>query len=188
MSDKNNFTDLFLEEMVLLLPRLWRFAVTQTRQKTLAEDLVQQTCQRALERRAQFQPGTRQDHWMFSIMSSLWKNHLRAEKLRLGIGRVEAADLWDEEQLSGIDDGLMHSRLLSAILELPVWQREVVTLVYIEELSYRQASDALSIPLGTVMSRLAAAKVALAGKLNANPDPLKKEHAQTSGSHHVKRI
>jgi RNA polymerase sigma-70 factor, ECF subfamily len=183
VSKKNNFTDLFLEEMVVLLPRLWRFALAQTRQRGLAEDLVQQTCQRALEKRTQFQPGTRQDYWMFAIMSSLWKNYLRGEKLRRGLGRVEASELWDDGQVADIDDALLHSQLLRAVLELPGWQREVVTLVYIEGLSYRQASETLAIPLGTIMSRLAAAKTALAAKLNT---PW--EETQIERSYHGKRL
>ncbi len=158
-----------------LLPRLWRFALAQTRQRGLAEDLVQQTCQRALEKRGQFTPGTRQDHWMFAIMSSLWKNTLRGEKLRRGLGRVEASDLCDDGRISEIDEALLHSQLLRAVLELPEWQREAVMLVYVEELSYRQASETLAIPIGTVMSRLASAKTALAAKFSAPGDDARKD-------------
>ena len=152
--------------MVALLPRLWRFAMSQSRQRILAEDLVQQTCQRALERRPQFVPGTRLDHWMFAILVSVWKNYLRAEKVRRGLGTVDASDLWDESQIGKADDIILKSQLITAVTSLPDWQRAPVFLVYVEHLSYQDAANVLDIPLGTVMSRLAAAKIALAAKLN----------------------
>jgi RNA polymerase sigma-70 factor, ECF subfamily len=152
--------------MVALLPRLWRFAMSQSRQRILAEDLVQQTCQRALERRPQFIPGTRLDHWMFAILASVWKNHLRAEKVRRGLGTVDAADLWDDGQIGKADEAILKSQLITSVTSLPEWQRNPVFLVYVEQLSYQDAADVLDIPLGTVMSRLAAAKTALAAMLN----------------------
>ena len=158
-----------------LLPRLWRFALAQCRQKNLAEDLVQQTCQRALERRVQFEPGTRLDHWMFAILASLWKNHLRSEKIRRGLGSVDANDLWDDGQITKADEAIMHSQLLRAVLELPQWQRELVTLVYVEQMSYKEAAFVLDIPLGTVMSRLASAKTTLAARLHGA------DHQQSAG-------
>jgi RNA polymerase sigma-70 factor, ECF subfamily len=164
--NEKNISDAFLDEMVALLPRLWRFAMSQSRQRIVAEDLVQQTCQRALERRSQFVPGTRLDHWMFAILASVWKNHLRAEKVRRGLGTLDAADLWDDGQIGQADDAILKSQLMTAVTALPEWQRGPVFLVYVEQLSYQEAAEVLDIPLGTVMSRLAAAKAALAAKLN----------------------
>jgi RNA polymerase sigma-70 factor, ECF subfamily len=163
---KNKSADVFLEEMVALLPRLWRFALSLSRQKVLAEDLVQQTCERALERRGQFAAGTRLDHWMFAILSNLWKNHLRSEKIRRGLGSIDAEDLWDDGQIARAEEAILLSQLQQAVLELPSWQREPVVLVYVEQVSYKEAADILDLPLGTVMSRLAAAKTALAARLN----------------------
>jgi RNA polymerase sigma-70 factor, ECF subfamily len=158
--------DAFLDEMVALLPRLWRFAMSQSRQRTLAEDLVQQTCQRALERRTHFMDGTRLDHWMFAILASVWKNQLRADKVHRGLGTVDAADLWDDGQIGKADEAILKSQLVNAVTTLPDWQRAPVFLVYVEQMSYQDAADVLDIPLGTVMSRLAAAKIALAALLN----------------------
>jgi RNA polymerase sigma-70 factor, ECF subfamily len=168
VKSKNNCQDLFLGEMVALMPRLWRFAVSLSRQKALAEDLVQQTCERALERREQFSLGTRLDHWMFAIMSSLWKNHLRSERVRMGNGFVSAEDVIEDSQYAQIENSLLRSQLHRAVLELPLWQREAVLLVYVEDLSYKDAAQTLNLPLGTIMSRLAAAKLILASKLNPN--------------------
>jgi RNA polymerase sigma-70 factor, ECF subfamily len=152
--------------MVALLPRLWRFALSQARQRVVAEDLVQQTCQRALERRQQFMPGTRLDYWMFAILVSIWRNHIRAEKVRRGLGAVGAEELWDDGRIGQADEAILRSQLMSAVAALPDWQREAVFLVYVEHLSYQEAADLLELPLGTVMSRLASAKLALAAKLN----------------------
>jgi RNA polymerase sigma-70 factor, ECF subfamily len=165
ISDKKN-SDSLNAGMISMLPRLWRFAVTLSRQRALAEDLVQQTCQRALERRHQFETGSQLDHWLFSIMSSIWKNHLRAEKVRRGIGVIDAVELWDDRNVVEIEQSLMQSKMQSAVAELPLWQRETILLVYVEEMSYQEAATALNIPIGTVMSRIAAAKLALAAKLN----------------------
>lgn len=177
MRNEKKTRDAFLDEMVALLPRLWRFAMAQSRQKSLAEDLVQQTCQRALERRHQFMPGTRLDHWMFAILVSMWKNYLRAEKVRRGLGTVDAADLWDDGQVGKADDAILRSQLMNAVTSLPEWQRNPVFLVYVEHLSYQDAAGVLDVPLGTLMSRLAAAKTALAAILNPSAPPLPQDRS-----------
>jgi RNA polymerase sigma-70 factor, ECF subfamily len=63
-----------------LLPRLWRFCLVLSGNRSVADDLVQATCLRALEREDQFQPGTRLDRWLFRIAQTVWLNQLRAEK------------------------------------------------------------------------------------------------------------
>lgn len=80
----------FRRELGLLLPRLWRYGWVLSRQKHVAEDLVQATCLRALERAGQFAPGTRLDRWLLSIMHSIWLNELRAQRVRQGQGFVDA--------------------------------------------------------------------------------------------------
>lgn len=66
--------------------RLWRYGLVLSRQRDVADDLVQQTCVRALERAAQFEPGTRLDRWLFSIQHSIWLNEVRSRKVRQGRG------------------------------------------------------------------------------------------------------
>eukprot|EP01036_Dinobryon_divergens_P001691 gene1691-2220_t len=107
---------------------------------------------------------------MFAILSSLWKNHLRAEKIRRGLGSVDAEGLWDDGQIAQAEEAILLSQLQQAVLELPGWQREPVVLVYVEQMSYKEAATILDLPLGTVMSRLAAAKTALAARLNPGTD------------------
>ena len=71
------------------LPRLWRYGVVLSGNRETAEDLVQATCVRALERADQFAPGSRLDRWLFSILRSIWLNEIRARRIRQGRGFVD---------------------------------------------------------------------------------------------------
>jgi RNA polymerase sigma-70 factor (ECF subfamily) len=147
-----------------LLARLWRYALVLSGSKDAADDLVQATCVRAIERAAQFQTGTRMDRWLFSILRSIWFNELRSRRIRLGGGIVDASEALVVDGAHEIETNIVASQVLSAIGRLPEAQREVVLLVYTEGLTYQEAAEAIEIPIGTVMSRLAAARVTI-GKM-----------------------
>lgn len=144
-----------------LLQRLWRFAYTLSHSPDIAEDLVQATCVRALERAEQFQQGTNLDRWVFTILSSIWKNQLRANAIRQGQGHVPAEDVLTIDGRRLADANIELQQVLKQIHGLPEAQRVTVLLVYVEGMSYRDAADVLEIPIGTVMSRLAAARASL---------------------------
>jgi RNA polymerase sigma-70 factor, ECF subfamily len=74
------------------LARLWRYALVLSRARDVADDLVQATCLRAIERADQFVPGTRVDRWLFAILGSIWLNEIRSQRIRQGGGFVDAAD------------------------------------------------------------------------------------------------
>jgi RNA polymerase sigma-70 factor (ECF subfamily) len=74
------------------LGRLWRYSVMLSRSGDTAEDLVQATCLRAIERADQFVPGTHLDRWLITILRSIWLNEKRAARIREGRGFVEAED------------------------------------------------------------------------------------------------
>ncbi|NBA96339.1 RNA polymerase sigma factor [Pseudomonas sp. R5(2019)] len=152
------------------LARLWRYALVLSRQPQLAEDLVQATCVRALERAGQFTPGSRLDHWLFSILRSVWLNELRAQRVRRGQGQVEAEQVLvvDGEQIAQWH--VYASEVLRQVSALPSAQRETLFLAYIEGLGYREVAQLLGVPVGTVMSRLAAARVKLAQGSSAPGD------------------
>jgi RNA polymerase sigma-70 factor, ECF subfamily len=143
------------------LPRLWRYALTLTRKSQDAEDLVQATCLRAIERADQFLPGTKLDRWLFTILRSIWLNQVRGERLREGEGRVDAeATLWfDGARVA--ESNISVAEVLKKLGGLPAAQRETALLVYAEGYSYAEAAAMLAIPVGTVMSRLAAVRAAL---------------------------
>jgi RNA polymerase sigma-70 factor (ECF subfamily) len=152
--------------MVELMPRLRRFAVALTGDLDQADDLVQETCMRALARVSQWQEGTRLDSWMYRIAQNLWLDRIRARKVR-----GEGIDLSDAGDISGPDGrDVMESRLsLAAVSEamaqLPEDQRVLVALVCIDGLSYKEAAEITGAPIGTVMSRLARARRQLHARL-----------------------
>ena len=158
--------------MVALLPRLRRFACALTRSVDEGDDLAQATCERALDRLHQWQPGTRLDSWMFRIAKSIWIDRVRAQSLR--------GAPFDPEHLSRVEgeDGrrTMEIRLMlkstrDAIQRLPEDQRVVLALISIDGLSYKDAAEVLEVPLGTVMSRIARARRSLQRQLFAETAP-----------------
>ena len=151
----------FRRELGLLLPRLWRYGLVLSRQKHLAEDLVQATCGRALERAGQFAAGTRLDRWLLSIMHSIWLNEVRSQRVRQGQGFVEGEQALSFDGESQAQDQVLAAQVIKLVNGLPEAQRETVFLAYVEGLSYKEIAEVLHIPVGTVMSRLAAARLKL---------------------------
>jgi RNA polymerase sigma-70 factor (ECF subfamily) len=145
------------------LARLWRYGLVLSHQRDVAEDLVQATCLRALERADQFMPGTRLDRWLFSILHSIWLNEIRARRVRQGQGFVDAADALTFDGAYDTETHVMAGQVLRQVNALPEAQRTAVFLAYVEGLSYREVAGILDIPIGTVMSRLAAARAKLSG-------------------------
>lgn len=151
-------------EMISLLPRLRRFARGLTGSEVEADDLVQGACERAIQRIGQWQPGTRLDSWMFRIMQNLWIDAIRMGKLRGS--HLSVVDP-ESHQIPGVDgeQATMNRLTLEAVRRgvqrLPPDQRSVLLLVCVEGHSYKETADTLGIPVGTVMSRLSRARLAL---------------------------
>lgn len=147
------------------LARLWRYGLVLSGSRDTAEDLVQATCVRALERSHQFQPGTKVDRWLFSILNSIWKNEVRSRKVRMGEGLVDAEEVLTTDGAKQVETNILARQVLAQVQSLPEVQRATVFLVYAEGLSYKEAAETLDVPMGTIMSRLAAARTKL-GQLN----------------------
>lgn len=174
--------DVLSETLPTLLPRLWRFAVRLAVDRHDAEDLLQRACVRALERRHQLKPDSSALSWMFSIVRSVWLNEVRARRIRR-----HASMRWSEELANTAVDTFalnpeidaLHRQIIAAVEGLPDAQRAVMLLVAVEGLSYREAAEALDIPIGTVMSRLARARLtigeAFGGRIaeRTQPTPMK---------------
>lgn len=151
------------QRLVEFLPNLRRFAISLCHSRELADDLVQAACERAIVAADSFAPDTRFDAWMFRILRNLWIDHLRRTRTAGPQDEIEKA--YDVSVPSG--EAATHARMelmevATALQKLPEEQREVLVLVCVEELSYRDAADVLAIPIGTVMSRLARARKNLA--------------------------
>ncbi|MEM9062980.1 MAG: sigma-70 family RNA polymerase sigma factor [Pseudomonadota bacterium] len=141
-----------------LMPRLWRYGMVLTRNSDEAAELAQATAVRALERSDQFQPGTRLDRWCFTILASIWKNELRSRSVRRGEGLVPVEDAGLADTAPHADVNISARQVLSGMMQLPEAPRETMFLVYVEGYTYAEAAERLSIPVGTVMSRLANAR------------------------------
>ena len=153
-------------EMAALLPRLRRFAYGLTGSIDAGDDLVQSACERALSRVHQWQAGTRLDSWMYRIMQNLWFDELRAGRRREVATEPETLDAMtggdaESEAAMRLDLATVRRRMA----DLPPDQRAVLLLVSVEGLSYKEAAGILEVPIGTVMSRLARARLALARAL-----------------------
>lgn len=154
--------------LTALRPRLYRLAYAWCHDGHLADDLAQDALAKALRRSGQLRDEGAMEAWLFSILNNCWRDHLR--------GRREFADIdeLDEVILSDAPgpDRLYASRqttarVRAAIAALPLAQRQVITLVDIEECSYAQVANILEVPVGTVMSRLSRARLALKERLLA---------------------
>jgi RNA polymerase sigma-70 factor, ECF subfamily len=150
-------------------PRLRRFALTLTGSQVDADDLVQSTFERALVCLQQWEPGTRLDSWLYRIAQNLWIDQRRRMRVR---GTTESADdmvLPGEDGREVNERNLMVRDAMRALAALPEEQQVVLALVSIEGLSYEEAAKVLNVPRGTVMSRLARARRAVAAYVLGTP-------------------
>ena len=148
-------------DLVALLPRLRRFARGLAGSLDAADDLVQAACERALANRAQWQKGTRLDSWMYRIVQNLWIDQIRTKGRWREADEETLATLPANDMVRAVEARIELAAVRSAIDALPPDQRAVLMLVTVEGQSYRDAAEILEIPIGTVMSRLARARLAL---------------------------
>ena len=151
----------FSDQLIAVLPRLRRFAAGLSRSTTEADDLVQAACERALTREHQFQEGTRFDSWMFRIVQTIWIDHLRSREIRKEDGDIAEERLGTDEPVRRVEARLALAEARRAMALLPPDQRTTLMLVTVEGLSYKQAAEVAGVPVGTIMSRLARARIAL---------------------------
>jgi len=118
---------------------------------------------RALEKAAMYHPDTRLDRWLMTMMMNVWRNQLRAARVRAGSGTVDAENVLSFDRSSHVEANIFASQVLTAVAVLPEAQRETVSLVYLEGWTHAESGHALDVPIGTVMSRLAAARSKSAG-------------------------
>lgn len=156
------------EHLEALVPSLRRYARALLRDATLADDLVQDTLERAWDKQARFESGTDLRAWMFAIMHNLF------------IGQVRRSDPLrgaDDDQALAVraapadGDPIAVLEITRLVDRLPDGQRAVLLLVAVEELSYAEAARALGVPIGTIMSRLGRAREKLRAWLDAGSTP-----------------
>jgi RNA polymerase sigma-70 factor (ECF subfamily) len=159
MNEARLMTSPIASELVALLPRLRRFAVVLCKSQVSADDLVQAACVRALANAQSWTPGTRFDSWMFRILHNHWLDTMRRARTEGIVQEIDvAARIVGTDGESQMMRRFQLAEIRDAIDTLPDDQREVLLLVCIEDLSYREAAEILEVPVGTVMSRLARAR------------------------------
>ncbi|MBM3567718.1 MAG: sigma-70 family RNA polymerase sigma factor [Alphaproteobacteria bacterium] len=156
----------FRQQVVAMLPRLRRFARGLTGGSAAdADDLVQIAVMRAIERAGQWVVGTRLDSWLFRIVHNAWIDEVRSRKVREADPDADFDRMVGDHGEPRVEASLTLEAVRKATAKLPEEQRAVLMLVCVEGLSYRDAADSLGVPIGTVMSRLARARAALAARL-----------------------
>lgn len=154
------------ERIVALLPRLRRFARSLSRNQHDADDLTQVVVERALRSLAQFRPGASLSSWMFGIMKNAWIDDCRARARRGEVALPE--DSGEHPAISPGDADLSLWSVSEAMGKLPEEQRLAIALVLVEGMSYKEAAEVLEIPIGTLTSRLARGRTALAAALSGD--------------------
>ncbi len=152
--------------MLAVLPRLRRFAWSLTGNQHDADDLMQATVERALERSVPEDADV--TRWMFKVCRNLWIDEVRSRDVRQRA--AQAPELTEQPTVSGETTaiGELTLREVNAAMDaLPEDQRAVVVLVTVEGLTYREAAEVLEMPIGTVMSRLSRARATLAKQFEA---------------------
>lgn len=161
VSAERPFSGSFEELALPLFERLYNFACWLTHDREEAEDLVQETYTKALKGFGSFQPGTNFRAWIYRILRNTFLTS------RTGLRATVPLDLEEDAEKLPVADETPESILLQrldgetvrqALEQLPVIYREVLILCEVEEMSYQEISQALNIPMGTVMSRLSRAR------------------------------
>lgn len=140
--------------LIALIPRLRRYARALVGERAGADDLVQDTLERAWSKLHLYRHGTDLRAWLFTVMHNVHVNQVRAARPTAAL----EDDMPELAQRAVQGDALLVRDLERAIAALPAAQREVLLLVALEDLSYDETARVLGIPIGTVMSRLARAR------------------------------
>lgn len=152
-------------------PRLYRLAYAWTGNVALAEDLAQEALMKAWHKRAQLRDEAASRAWLFSILANCHMDHLRRHQEMEDVDTLPLTDESSPE--TETDRRTIIDRVRAAVAVLPAGQRQVITLVDLEGLSYTEVANVLAVPIGTVMSRLCRARKALRKTLavtTAEPD------------------
>ena len=143
--------------------RLYRIAYAWTHNRALADDLVQETLIKALQKGGQLRDPNASKAWLYAVLANCHRDHFRRNRETEEIDTISLVHDSTPEKESGQQEIVRHVR--GAIAKLSEGQRQVVTLVDIEGFSYVEVANILSVPIGTVMSRLCRARAALRGHL-----------------------
>jgi RNA polymerase sigma-70 factor (ECF subfamily) len=152
-------------DLIEHLPRLRRYARALTGDVSRADDLVQDTLERALAKLDLWQPGSDLRAWLFTLMHNLFVNQIRIRRPP----ETVMEEALDEPVSGGQMEALAARDIHGALSRLPEEQREVLLLVGLEQFGYAEAAQVLGVPTGTVMSRLSRARERMRQMLACEP-------------------
>jgi RNA polymerase sigma-70 factor (ECF subfamily) len=162
----------FEAEVLPHADRLYRLALWFERNPTDAEDVVQDTMIQALRSFHRFQPGTNCRAWLVTILQRVVSNRRRTKGRSIVVSDPDDRLVHTVPFVPPVPQQLTDEALLASLRRLPLPFQEVIVLCDVEELSYKEAAEALAIPVGTVMSRLHRGRAQLrADLLNAQVVP-----------------
>lgn len=157
------------ERLAVYRPRLFRLARVWLNDRAAAEDLAQETLLRAWMQRGALRRQESLEAWLFTIMANAFRDHLRRRREWVDVEELELAAGGTPE--SDAEQAGIVRRVRGAVARLNDAQRQVLTLVDLEECSYARTAAILGVPVGTVMSRLARARAALRSDLQNEETP-----------------
>ena len=161
----------FRRQLLDAIPRVRRYARTLAFDAAVADDLTQQTLERALSHWRQFDPRREMGVWLLSIAHNAHMDSLRREA-RMTV--TDPAELERAQDADGGDPGQdvgLRMDLQAALALLPTEQREALLLVCVEQLSYAEVAEVMHIPIGTVMSRVCRARAVMRQFLSGQVRP-----------------
>lgn len=157
----------FEAEVLPHVDRLFRLAMWLERNRSDAEDVVQETMVQAMRSFHRYQPGTNCRAWLVTILQRIVSNRRRARGRSILVSDPDDLIAQSVPFVPPVPQELTDEVVLSSLRQLPMMFQDVILLCDVEDLSYKEAADALEIPVGTVMSRLhrgrARLRAALAG-------------------------
>jgi RNA polymerase sigma-70 factor (ECF subfamily) len=154
-------------QIIALVPMIRRFAYSLTGNHHDADDLLQNTIERVLTKGVP--ENVELNKWMFRVCRNLWIDEFRSRKIRQTAAQspeLSSGQIIDDEKRQ--NDKISLQEVNNAMAILPDEQRSILSLVAIQGMSYKEVSETLEIPIGTVMSRLSRARISLSQCLNTN--------------------
>jgi len=184
LSRHNDELSAAFEELALpLLNPLYNLARWLTGNSQDADDLVQETYLKSLRAFRSFQQGTNFRAWMYQILRNTFFTSRNSPRAKLTVPLEAEEDgpelaVTPETPETILISSSNRALVRSAIEKLPIHSREVILLCYMEEMSYQEIADTLSIPIGTVMSRLSRAKQAICEELRKTFQPIPRKSTE----------
>lgn len=161
----------FRRQLLQAIPRVRRYARSLIHDAAHADDLTQQTLERALSHWRQFDPRREMGVWLLSIAHNAHLDGVRRDSRMTTTDPVELQQMQDARGGTAGHDVGLRMDLLAALALLPTEQREALLLVCVEQLSYAETAEVLNIPPGTVMSRVCRARAVLRRFLDGGARP-----------------